>query len=178
MKNLNISEIIEEALSWIVVMAMFVYGGAKYWQFGYNPEVLEKTVGELTSMELMWSFYSHSKPFAVIIGIFEISGGIMLLLKKTRLIGCLFLSTILINIILQDIFYVVNQGALRAAIIYQSILIFILIKNRKRLIQALKVLLIPVKDIKINKPYLIKIGAIIIFFIVFRIIEFYLTAGW
>ena len=117
-------DIIEHALSWIVVFAMFVYGGAKYWQF-HEANLVEKPVSELTGMQIMWAFYGYSKTFAVIIGIIEIIGGVLILIKKTRLLGCLITTTILVNIILQDYFYGVNKGALKAAIIYQACILLI-----------------------------------------------------
>ena len=92
-------EILENAISWVVVLAMLVYGGAKLGQFDGAANI-DKTVSELTGMELMWAFYGYSKAFALTIGIFEIIGGILILIKRTRIIGCLFTSTILVNIIL------------------------------------------------------------------------------
>ena len=53
-------EILENAISWIVVLAMFIYGGGKLIQFDGATEI-DKTVSELTGMELMWAFYSYSK---------------------------------------------------------------------------------------------------------------------
>ena len=97
-------EILENAISWIVVLAMFIYGGGKLIQFDGATEI-DKTVSELTGMELMWAFYSYSKSFAITLGILEIIGGILILTKKTRIIGCLFTSTILVNIIFQDIYF-------------------------------------------------------------------------
>tara|TARA_B110000116_G_scaffold254212_1_gene251541 strand:- start:945 stop:1118 length:174 start_codon:yes stop_codon:yes gene_type:complete len=48
-------EIFENAISWIIVLAMFIYGGAKLFQFDGATEI-DKTVSELTGMELMWVF--------------------------------------------------------------------------------------------------------------------------
>lgn len=51
-------EIFENAISWIIVFAMFIYGGAKLIQFDGAAEI-DKTVSELTGMELMcflWLF--------------------------------------------------------------------------------------------------------------------------
>jgi heme/copper-type cytochrome/quinol oxidase subunit 2 len=57
-------EIFENAISWIIVLAMFIYGGAKIIQFDGAAEI-DKTVSELTGMELMWAFYGYSKSFAI-----------------------------------------------------------------------------------------------------------------
>ncbi|MDG2147503.1 MAG: hypothetical protein P8K14_04720 [Flavobacteriaceae bacterium] len=60
-------EIFENAISWIVVIAMFIYGGGKLIQFDGAAEI-DKTVSEMTGMELMWAFYSYSKSFAITLG--------------------------------------------------------------------------------------------------------------
>ncbi len=133
-------EIFENAISWVVVLAMFIYGGAKIIQFDGSTEI-DKTVSELSGMELMWAFYGYSKSFALIIGFLEIIGGILILIKKTRIIGCLFTSTILVNVILQDIYFEIHSGALKAAILYQLLIIIILWLHRRKLIQGIKALL-------------------------------------
>ena len=45
-------QIFENAISWIVVVAMFIYGGGKLIQFGDVAEI-DKTVSEMDGMELM-----------------------------------------------------------------------------------------------------------------------------
>ena len=167
-------EILENAISWIVVLAMFIYGGGKLIQFDAAPEI-DKTVSELTGMELMWAFYGYSKSFAMTLGILEMIGGILILIKKTRIIGCVFTSTILVNIILQDIYFGVHLGALKAAILYQILILIILWLNKEKLIRSIKVLLeykkIEQPKMKLFTKLLIAFGV----FIILRILEYYLT---
>ncbi len=158
-------EILENAFSYIVVFAMFIYGGGKIVQFNGALET-KKTVAELTGMQLMWAFYSYSKSFAIILGVLEITGGILMFFRRTRVLGCLFVSTILINVILQDIFYKVHVGALKAAITYQILILLILWFNRKKLIQSFKILT-SLKDF--NEPrnkFFIKILLSVILFVI------------
>ena len=170
-------EILENAFTYIVVFAMFAYGIGKMVQFsGTMPT--HKTVAEMTGMELMWSFYSYSKPFVFTLGFLEITSGVLLFIKRTRLIGCLFVSTILINVILQDIFYNVNQGALNAAIIYQTFILIILWLNKDRIITVFKILTTADKVVKKTKIFWMKILLAVFLFIILRIIEFYITTKW
>lgn len=166
-------DIIEHALSGIVVFAMFVYGGAKYWQF-HEVNLIEKPVSELTGMQIMWVFYGYSKSFAVIIGLVEITGGLLILVKKTRLLGCLITSTILVNIILQDYFYQVNKGALKAAIMYQGCILLICWFNRSNLLAALQKLWLSI-DFKNSKKYWLKTMLAFVLFVVLRLLEFVVT---
>lgn len=170
-------EILENAFSYIVILAMFIYGGAKIIQFDGAFET-NKRVSEMTGTQLMWAFYGYSKPFAVTLGIIEITSGILMLIKRTRIVGCLFVSTILINVILQDIFYDVNVGALRAALIYQLLIFFILYFNREKLIQSLTLLTSPYTFNQSRKSFFIKTALSIILFVILRIIEFYATTKW
>lgn len=167
-------EILENALAYIVVFAMFAYGIGKIIQFEYAVDI-NKRVSELTGMQLMWAFYGYSKAFVITIGFLEIFGGFLLFYKKTRVLGCLFVSTLLINIIIQDFFYEVNLGALKAALIYQSFLLVILWFHRSKLLQSLSILTtFPVLK-RSRKEYFFVIALSIIFFIFLRILEYFIT---
>ena len=167
-------EIFENAIGWIVVLAMFIYGGAKLFQFDGASEI-DKTVSEMTGMELMWAFYGYSKAFAITLGVFEIIGGLLILIKKTRIIGCIFTSTILVNVIFQDIYYDVHLGALKAALLYQILILIILWLNKDKLIRAIKTLL---ESKKIEQPtmkLLLKLVIAFILFVGLRIAEYFVT---
>ena len=170
-------EILENAFSYMVVLAMLAYGFGKLVQFNGAADI-DMKVSEMTGMQLMWAFYGYSKPFVLTLGALEIIGGILMLLKRTRLIGCLFVSTILINIILQDIFYGVNIGALRAAIIYQILIITILYINRAKIIKIWKILINREKRDTTLKNNLLILLISGILFIIFRILEYYITIKW
>ena len=167
-------EILENSISWIVVLAMFIYGGGKLIQFDGAIEI-DKTVSELTGMELMWAFYSYSKSFSMTLGILEIIGGILILIKKTRIIGCLLTSTILINVIFQDIYFGVHLGALKAAILYQILILIILWLNKEKLIRGIKILLESNKIEQPNMKLFIKLLIAFGVFLILRLLEYYLT---
>jgi hypothetical protein len=57
-------EIFENAITWIVLFAMFIYGGGKLVQFDGASEI-NKTVSEMTGMDLMLAFYGYSKLYAI-----------------------------------------------------------------------------------------------------------------
>lgn len=167
-------EIFENAISWIVVFAMFIYGGAKIFQFDGASEI-DKTVSEMTGMELMWAFYGYSKLYAITLGLFEIIGGTLILMKRTRIIGCLFTSTILVNVILQDIYFGVHVGALKAAILYQLLILIILWLNKDNVIQSLKNLINFNKSQQSKLKFIIKLVIAFICFVILRITEYYIT---
>ena len=170
-------EIFENALSWIIVMAMFIYSGGKLIQFGDVAEI-DKTVSEMNGMELMWAFYGYSKSFAITLGVFELIGGLLILINRTRIIGCLFTSTILVNVIFQDIYFGVHLGALKAAILYQLLILIILLLNKDKLIMSIKTLLISDKTEQTKTKFFIKILIAFGIFIGLRTLEYFITIKW
>lgn len=90
----------------------------------------------------MWAFFGTTKEYPIIIGILQIVGAILLVFRKTKLFGALLLTPIFINIILINIFYKVPFGALLNALIYQSVFIFIIIQQRRKITKAFKLLTI------------------------------------
>ena len=167
-------EIFENAISWIVVVAMFIYGGGKLIQFDGAAEI-DKTISEMTGMELMWAFYGYSKSFAITLGVFELIGGFLILVKRTRIIGCLFTSTILVNVIFQDIYFGVHLGALKAAILYQLLLLIILSLNKEKLITSIKTLLRSDKTEQNRTKFFVKIIITFGIFAGLRILEYFIT---
>lgn len=129
--------IIETASVLVVSISMMMYGIGKIMQFPMTTDITKK-VSDLSGQELMWAFYGYSKSFPIILGILETVGGVLLLFRKTRLLATILLTTIIVNVILQDIIYNVNEGALIAAIIYQILIICILIINKNRVLLILK----------------------------------------
>lgn len=167
-------EIFENAISWIVIFGMIVYGGAKINQFDGAVEI-DKTVSEMTGMQLMWAFYGYSKSYALTIGFMEIIGGILILVKKTRIIGCLVVTTLLVNIIFQDVYFEVNLAALKAAILYQSLILIILLLNRHRLIQSIKTLINSNKPKQSKIKFFVSLFITFILFVILRLAEYYIT---
>ena len=170
-------QIFENAISWIVVVAMFIYGGGKLIQFDSVVKI-NKTVSEMTGMELMWAFYGYSKSFAITLGVFELIGGFLILIKRTRIIGCLFTSTILLNVIFQDIYFGVHLGALKAAILYQLLILIILFLHKEILITSIKTLLTSDKNKQTKTKFFIKILIAFGIFVGLRVLEYFITIKW
>lgn len=122
-KKEKISYLIYWIIIFVVSSSMIVYGVAKPAQFGDFKTSINSNLSE--GHQLMWTFYSYTKAYPIIIGVFEIIGGVSLLFNRSRLFGCLLLSGILFNIIIQDYLYEIL--ALNSAIFYQVLIFVILI---------------------------------------------------
>ena len=167
---------IEFAAILVVSSAIMAYGIGKMVQFPATVEITKK-VAELSGQELMWAFYGYSKSFPIILGILEIAGGIGLLFRRTRFLAIILLSTILVNVILQDIVYGVNKGALIAAIFYQLLLFVILFINREQVVLIFKTLTQCDKQGQTLslKSKIVQVFYVGLFLVVFKIIEYFLT---
>ncbi|WP_108804504.1 DoxX family protein [Aquimarina sp. Aq107] len=133
-------KITERTLRYFVAFFIFVYGAAKPLQFKNDNGFPDKLVNELTGMELMWSFFGYTQAIPIIIGILQVTGALLLLSKRTKIIGTLLLLPIMTNIVLFDIFYDVNTGATMNAIVFLVILIILLFFERKKMIKIFKMI--------------------------------------
>lgn len=144
---------------WIIIFvvagSMIVYGISKPVQFQSFKDATNLNVSE--GHKLMWTFYSYSLIYPIIIGVFEVIGGILLLLNRTRVLGCILLTVILSNIILQD--YVYEITALNSAIYYQILVLIILIFDFKKVKKIIDEVL---KSEKTNRNMVLMIFALVI----------------
>ena len=113
----------------VVSGSMLVYGIAKPIQFKDFSPTENSTLSP--GHQVMWTFYSYTKVYPIIIGLFEAIGAVALLFNRTRIFGCLVLTIILSNIIIQD--YLYDVFALSTAIFYQILVLLILAFDHKHL---------------------------------------------
>ena len=137
--KLEIFNIFEWLAVGIVSIQMIIYGLAKPVQFDEISSYTEP-INTMKPMTLMWAFYSFSKTYAIIIGIFETMGAILFSIPRTRLFGGVILSCILINIILQDYFFEVNVGALGNAVLFQLLILIVFFKHRDKITNSFRAL--------------------------------------
>ncbi|SIT96134.1 hypothetical protein SAMN05660493_00806 [Epilithonimonas bovis DSM 19482] len=164
-KKKYLKEVIYWVSIFIISSSMFIYGLSKPTQFENTGNFAN--ISTLSGQQLMWIFYGYSKTYPIIIGLFEILGALTILFRKTRIFGCLILTTILINIIIQD--YIFNIVALSSAIYYQILIIIILIFDYSEVKKIMKSLFSSAGKSKIN------IFVIVIALIIALILKFYET---
>ncbi|WP_313374841.1 hypothetical protein [Chishuiella sp.] len=128
----TIKEKLTYIIYWIIIFisssSMILYGILKPFQF--ESFKINNNSGLSEGHQLMWSFYSYSATYPIIIGICELIGGLFLLFNRTRIFGCILLTILLSNIILQDYLYEIK--ALNTAIYYQSLIMLILIFDKEK----------------------------------------------
>lgn len=109
-----------------VDLCMFAWRKIFHLQF-YAPQgLLDKTVSSLSGQQLLIAFFAYSYPLAVILAVFQLAGSVLLLSKRLRLLGIFVLLPVVANIILFDIFYDIEVGALIQAFVITGGLFFLL----------------------------------------------------
>ena len=95
---------------------MLVYGLVKIFhgQF-YTDEYWKDTLlGQLSGMQLVWSFYSYSPIYETFLGAIEVVVGLLILFKRTVGLGIVLFLPVMANLVLINIIYQV--GALGSAV--------------------------------------------------------------
>lgn len=65
----------------------------------------EQAYGNSSPMGLLWTFMGYSKTYTVFCGIVETAGGLLILFRKTRVVGALLLIGVMMNIVVLNFSY-------------------------------------------------------------------------
>lgn len=105
------------------------YGFAKILktQFAQSLHRDDSLVGSLNGFNLTWNYFAHSYALAVIIGLLQIIGSILLLFRRTTLLGVAVLLPILVNILLINVFYDIATGAFLNSVLFTLGLLYLLL---------------------------------------------------
>ncbi|SHM81159.1 hypothetical protein SAMN05444266_111119 [Chitinophaga jiangningensis] len=95
--------------------------------------MLDMPFNSLDGETLTWAYFRRSYPFTVAIAIAQISGSLLLLFRRTRLLGVIVIIPILLNIILIDIFYQLHTWVLIHALVLMTGVIYLLMQYLPRL---------------------------------------------
>lgn len=133
MSNLNEHpRVYPTLLDWLRYMCAFMlymYGTSKllHLQFNKSAELARRPIGSLTGYELTWFYYGYSRAYASILGLLQVTGATLLLFRKTTLLASAIMLPVMANILLINIFILVNDYGpyLIAALICGSLLIIV-----------------------------------------------------
>jgi hypothetical protein len=114
-------------LRYTVAFLVITYGFAKLngSQFTILESELDKPMGQVSGFWLTWYYFGYSKFYGNLIALAQIIGGVLLMFSRTTLLGSCLLLPIIANIILIDLFYAVDPGALLVALFIEVALLII-----------------------------------------------------
>lgn len=128
-------------LGWITVLVryylayqMINYGLSKlfYLQFGFpTPARLDQELGDFSPMGLLWNFMGYSKGYTMFTGALEFLGGILLLSRRTFILGALTTFGVMLNVMMLNYFYDVPVKLLSTHMVLMSL--FLIMLDAKRL---------------------------------------------
>ncbi|HEY4197633.1 MAG TPA: hypothetical protein VGM63_18960 [Mucilaginibacter sp.] len=122
---------------WLIMLLAcigFAYGIVKIFPVQMNSlSVIDlyKPVGELSPFNLLWATFGYGKPYQVFTGIFEASGAILVLFKRTRLAGLLIMTAVMLNVIMLN--YTFQVGVLTLSFYIFLVCLFLLSAYTRRL---------------------------------------------
>jgi len=125
-------------LRYFVAFFVLLYGFAKLngSQFTVLDSELDKPMGQVSGFWLTWYYFGYSAVYGNLIGLVQIAGGVLLMFRKTTLLGSCLLLGVITNIILVDIFYRIDLGALLVAILLELALLGILSFHKQELVEV------------------------------------------
>jgi hypothetical protein len=137
-RNSSVHQWLQTFVSFYVAYMICIYAFAKILGTQFNsPQYVQDTpIGELSGFRLTWAYYGFSRTLASIIGATQIAGCILLLFRKTRLLGVFVLIPVMINICLIDHFYIITPTAYFNALHYTFILFFLLALDAGKLMDV------------------------------------------
>lgn len=94
---------------------------------------LDMPMGDVSGFGLTWYYFGYSYTLAVIIALFQIGGSILLLYRRTTLLGVMILLPVMVNIVLINLFYEIATGAFFNSVIFTLSLVFLLLLDIDKL---------------------------------------------
>ena len=104
---INYTAFWQNAVRYTLALDMVMFGGQKFChlQFYVPLGMLDDPFTDIPNEMLMWAFMGRYHSMVDIIASIEILGGVLLLFRKTRLVGAFVLLPMLLNIMLLDMYY-------------------------------------------------------------------------
>jgi uncharacterized membrane protein YphA (DoxX/SURF4 family) len=115
------------ALRYFLAAMMLSYGVAKLVEGGqFSTPWLgryDQTYGDSSPMGLLWTFMGHSQPYSMFGGIAETVGGLLLLWRRTSVIGALACAAVMTNVVMLNFCYDVPVKLFSSQLLLCAVLI-------------------------------------------------------
>lgn len=121
-------------LRYFLALHLLVYGFSKLykWQFMLpEPNLLYTTVGEMNRDILYWTSMGTSRSYSVFMGVIEIIPAILLLFRRTTLVGALLSVMVLLNVVAVNFGFDITVKLHSMTLLLMSLVL--LIPARKRI---------------------------------------------
>ena len=129
----------ETGIAYLTGMGISTFGWKKllHLQFRTALSLADLPMTHQPGETLTWFYFGHSYVFGCIVGFIQVAGALLLFVPRTRLAGAILLFPVMLNILLINIFYQMNAGALLQSILLTLGLVYILASYGRMLVSAL-----------------------------------------
>jgi hypothetical protein len=104
-------------------------------QFTVPASIAGMPMNQQSGEWLTWFYFGHSYAFGVILALIQIIGSFLLLFSKTILAAAFMLFAFMLNLMLINIFYQMNAGALLQSVLLTIGIAFLILSDYKRLVE-------------------------------------------
>jgi hypothetical protein len=126
-----------EWLRYISAYLILTYGTRKLiggGQFALGSAFGSRPAGSLSGFELTWFYYGYSHAYGTILGLTQILGGVLLLFRRSALLGAAILAPVMANILMINIFFHIALWAEIAAAFLLGSMLLLLWQEREAII--------------------------------------------
>jgi len=103
-------------------------------QFVVPEEIAGKPMNQQSGEWLTWYYFGYSFAFGLIVAAIQIIGSYLLLFRRTLLLGAIILFSFMMNLMLINIFYQMNAGALLQSVVLTIGILFLILAEYKSLV--------------------------------------------
>ena len=127
---------VHTGMRFVLAATMLLYGWAKVLpeQFDAGLDYMALEVAQHNPRDLLWAFMSGSREYQVFTGLIEVTGGLLLLTRRTAMLGAVISMAAMANVLVLDISYDVPVKFLAGQIFLMCL--FVLAPFARRLLSA------------------------------------------
>ncbi|MCU0239836.1 MAG: hypothetical protein MUC29_10365 [Pyrinomonadaceae bacterium] len=130
----RLNQFLQAYLRYVVGLTLVYYGTRKIIKSQFPTPWLERLLepyGDSSPMALLWTFMGYSYSYNVFTGLGELIGGVLLIYKRTRVLGAIILIGIMSNVVMLNFSYDVPVKLYSTHLLLMTF--FILMPDIKRL---------------------------------------------
>src|SRR6516165_8758549 len=126
-------------LRYFCAFMLYMYGTSKllHFQFNLESELAPRPIGSLNGYQLTCFYFGVSRVYACILGLTQVAGPTLLFFRKTTLRGALLMLPVMANILLINIFILVNDYGPYVISTLICVSLLIVLWNQRRALLAL-----------------------------------------
>jgi hypothetical protein len=116
--------------------------------------IKDMPLGEVSGFYLTWYYFGYSYTLSVVIALLQIGGSILLLFRRTTLLGTMVLLPVMVNIVLINMFYNIAVGAFVVSVLITAGLLYLLLLDFQKLKTAFWVVTDKLPPINVGRFWL------------------------